>query len=363
MQGEPAQAAWRQWVSQADFDNLDAGSMRLLPLLYRNLEKVDPGHPLLPKLKGTYRKTWCRNQLLFDRMTGLLGALQAAGIETMVLKGGALIPLHYLDFGLRPMQDFDILVPFAQAGPAIEVLTANGYVRHEHTPGEKSLDWLLANGHGGCFQDSSGQEVDLHWHLLPQCVQEDADEDLWLDGVTTVIHGLPVRALNSADQLLHVCAHGLEVNQVPPIRWVADAMIVLRTAAIDWPRLVGQAERRRLTLKLSDALSYLRRALAADIPAEVLLELLNKKLPLAERLVHKIETATWRPGSPVGLLAANCRGYLATARTELQDPSFTGYLRYVQARFDVPYLWMVPGHMAFRAVRTTIRSSWLTLRR
>ena len=37
LQGEGSIAAWKSWADAIDFDQLDAGSQRLLPLLYRNL--------------------------------------------------------------------------------------------------------------------------------------------------------------------------------------------------------------------------------------------------------------------------------------------------------------------------------------
>ena len=79
------------------------------------------------------------------------------------------------------------------------------------------------------------------------------------------------QALNPTDQLLHVCVHGALLNRVPPVRWAADAMQILRTpgAALDWPRLLAHAQRLRLSLSLRATLHYLRTALEAEIPATV----------------------------------------------------------------------------------------------
>jgi len=61
--------------------------------------------PLMVKLKEFYQLTWCENQILFHNMAGLLDRLHNAGIQTMILKGAALLLLYYKDYGLRPMLD------------------------------------------------------------------------------------------------------------------------------------------------------------------------------------------------------------------------------------------------------------------
>ena len=56
--------------------------------------------PLMVKLKEFYQLTWCENQILFHNMAGLLDRLHNAGIQTMILKGAALLLLiiKILDF-------------------------------------------------------------------------------------------------------------------------------------------------------------------------------------------------------------------------------------------------------------------------
>src|SRR5262245_43289127 len=108
----------------ADLDHLDAGSIRLLPLLYRTLERTGGGHDaLLGKLKGVYRHAWYGNQLRLRDTAVVLGELQRRGVDAMLLKGAALTLVHYRDHGLRPMEDVDLLVREAQCQSAIAALT------------------------------------------------------------------------------------------------------------------------------------------------------------------------------------------------------------------------------------------------
>ena len=54
----------------------------------------------------------------------------------------------------------------------------------------------------------------------------------------------------------------------PSLRWIPDSFAVLRApdSEIDWKRLVRQAKRLRATLRVHDALSFLRQELDAPVP-------------------------------------------------------------------------------------------------
>ena len=54
LQGEEAIKAWHKWKSRVDVDQLDPGSLRLLPLLYRNLRTHGVEDPLMNRFKGIY---------------------------------------------------------------------------------------------------------------------------------------------------------------------------------------------------------------------------------------------------------------------------------------------------------------------
>ena len=128
LSGPAALQAWQVWKDQnGDLDRLDSGSRRLLPLLFFNLRANRVSDPQMAPLKALYRQTWYRNQNLFYQIADVLEALRSAGIPTMILKGAALGVLHYGDLGLRPMADFDILVPTAQIEQTYAELGQRGW--------------------------------------------------------------------------------------------------------------------------------------------------------------------------------------------------------------------------------------------
>ncbi len=164
LDGENAIDAWEEWRSRVDADQLDLGSERLLPLVYRNLVNRNVKDPVIGKLKAVYRRTWRDNQLLFHRVSGLLRSFCDAGIETIVLKGAALALLHYKDSGLRPMNDFDVMVRVEQMAAAIDVMRKHGWKPMPRSPEAVADSYLsVVNSHG--FTHASGVECDLQSNL------------------------------------------------------------------------------------------------------------------------------------------------------------------------------------------------------
>lgn len=349
LQGSTAITAWHEWESRVDIDRLDQGSQRLLPLLYHNLHGHHVETPLMGRLKGFYRVTWYRNQIAFHDVAALLTAFHNSGIQTLILKGAALVSLHYKDHGLRPMSDVDILVRSEKASAAINLLVKLGW-----GPKQKPLkvfdDSYFSFRHGHGFEDGNGLQLDLHWHALLECCYKGADDDFWDSAVLTELHGVSTYALNPTDQLLHVCVHGAELNSVPSFRWVADAMMIINTAhsEIDWERLITQAQKRRLILQLSGALSYLRDRLDAPIPSAVLQGLQKTPVSIIEAVEYQSRTRL--PGL-VGAMAKIGFCYLRSSRSKNNSilRTLIDFPKFLRGVWALDHLWQVPFYAASKA--------------
>ena len=195
LRGPAALAAWEAWSAQTDLDSLDAASFRLLPLLYVNLQAEgaerakraaqgagvevrvlrqaqdaqDAGEAQdvqeardrqsLKKLKGIYRYHWSGNQVLFHDAAAVLDRLQAAGVQTLLLMGPALATLYYPNPGLRPVDEFDVLVPLSQAARAAEVLAEAGWQPLLAAPAERLHARLLLHPAGARLRECRRPEV------------------------------------------------------------------------------------------------------------------------------------------------------------------------------------------------------------
>lgn len=305
-QGQAALADWEEWKSEIDIENLDEGSTRVLPLLFRNLKNQDISDPLMSRFTSVHRYFWYRNQMLFSRGAVLLKRFEEAGIETMVLKGAPLIELYYKDKGLRPMNDFDILVPTAQSRRAFNLLWEWGWdpllSPHQDFNGE-FLNFI----HAHAFVKDAELSLDLHRHLLGSFNSDDDDKPFWDGSMPLEVGGAKTRTLNATDLLLHVCIHGVRWQSISPLRWITDAMCILQTSeetaaklaagetspiVVDWDRLIAHAKRERLNLPLHDGVKYLRDSLKAPIPQSAIDGLNALPATRSERVEHE---ATMRP--------------------------------------------------------------------
>jgi hypothetical protein len=339
-----AVAAWQAWSSTVDVERLDEGSFRLLPLLYRNIARLGCASPLMPRLKGVHRQSWYKNQLLFRRIADVLGALEAAGVSTLLLKGIPLTVLYYRDEAVRPMADADVLVRPSDVETTRAVLEQYGW-----HPGRVPLKWPVPYRGSWTFVDHDGRELDLHWHVFPECLYADADDELWAAAQPLCIRGVRTNALCRADQLLHALTHGLHWNPVPSIRWVADALTIIaqRDASMDWERFVTQAETRRFAPVVDVALRYLRDVFDAPVPSTVL-ERLGAR-PISIRL--RVERWSRTDGSVVAGACRTWFGYLRSLDRTREWPGPVGFVRYLRGFWWVDNPWRLPGVIAGKVTR------------
>lgn len=281
-QGKEALEAWHEWQAHVDIDKLDAGSQRLLPLLYDNLQAHAIEHPLMDRFKAIYQQTWCQNQILLYNITDLLRGFHKAGIQKMLLlKGAALMLLHYKDYGLRPISDVDVFIPMAQSSQAIQLLRERHWIAtffsiKSHLT-EKQIAALIYRKTSWQFQNNTGKQFDLHWHVLDNDPIDEADNTFLAAAIPSTLNELPVYALNPTDQLLPICVDGAQWNQLPTLHWIADAMMIFKTSPeIDWERLLMLAEQHRSVLPLRESLNYLSHQMDAPIPPSILQALQNK---------------------------------------------------------------------------------------
>jgi hypothetical protein len=344
--GERAFSAWTEWRRrQPDLDTIETGSYRLLPLLYRNLGPQLAEDPDAGRLKGVYRRSWAANQIGLRVGRRAIDALAEAGIEVLALKGAALISVAYRDPGARPMGDVDLAVPPRRVGEAVRALQRTGLTATEGNP-----ERLLAVRHSLAFRDPDGAEVDLHRGLL---WHPGLDEEFWQGSIEAEVAGAPVRILNPADQLLHVCAHGAAWNPVHPVRWAADAfkLIEVAGAQLDWERLVALARRGRLTVPLADAVDFLAEELEAQVPEGSRRSLARAPVTRTERRAHE---ALARPPSSrrsLTMLAWFRERHRAQAALDGKKPGPAGFVRYMQGFWGLERPSQVPAYAARRLLR------------
>jgi len=280
---DDAAAAWRSWRARNEIGAADPASRRLFPLVERNLRGLDLGGDR-ERLRQVYLQTWIENRRRFHAVRPVLEALAAAGVDIVILKGAALLRFYDGDAGLRPMSDVDVLVRTPDTERAVTVLDSLGYRPAGCAP--ESLERYARQHLPGWSMVADGRpEIDLHWHVLHQSRAATADDAFWEAAEPLELEGLRLKRLSATDQLLHACAHGLERDERGNLRWVTDAMAIVRgaAAALDWQRLRAQAAAHRLVPQLRQCLRYLATAFDAPIPESLLRALDREPVTLLER--------------------------------------------------------------------------------
>jgi hypothetical protein len=304
LKDEQALRAWSELKARTDPSGLDPGSLRLLPLLWHNLgrRKGMEEDASLEAAYASYRGTLAENTFLMHHARSFLEELRSAGCPAMLLKGLALVEGFYVHRGLRPMGDFDILVPEERREEVVSLLQDAGW-KPMSRGRERFTRPYREVVHAHAFSRGSGSSVDLHWHAMEECVWPGADDDFWSGSEKIDFEGVPVAIMNAADQLLHICVHGTKWEAIPTLRWVADADAVIGAAgsALDWDRLAEQAARRNLTLPVKAGLEYLRKLLDAPVPGEVLERLGSIPVPRRELREFRRRTKE-QSGRPLSFL-------------------------------------------------------------
>jgi len=266
-----ARAAWHEWERLSDWkdEQIDAGSHRLLALVYRNMARVYPQNPALPRLKGVYRKAWFENSRLWRLAVPAIQALEPTGMPVMLLKGVSLALLHYRDRGARAMEDVDLLVPQAQADTAAAILEEQGWKSIERA----SAGVVLRYHHSAPLHHADGGRIDLHRFVLAENVDPDVDLPVWRSAQPLPFEGMELLAPSAEDELIIACIHGWRWNTVPPVRWICDVATILQAStAFDWARVVSEARRRRMMYRVGRALAFAS-AYTSHIPPDVLSQL------------------------------------------------------------------------------------------
>jgi hypothetical protein len=261
----PAEQASERWqaLQPLDVTTLELGSFGLLPLLYERLRDAVPDDPRLPRLFGTYRSIWYRNQLLLDRLTVLLPLLrQRAGVEPLLVGGMPAVLRWYPQLGLRPVPQLELIVEPEAVAAAVKVAGYAGWKPAQQAPVFTRL------------RDESGRVLLIH-HGLPLSVAGPLREEgmrLFRERSVQLseVEGAPL-VLDPGDDLLFTCAFGARTTAVPTCQWLIDAHGLLRSGQLPAAEeVVDRARRSHLVVAVRATLAHLAELHGSDLSGELL---------------------------------------------------------------------------------------------
>ena len=351
--GGVARAAWAAWLQavgdpkQALSDGRHA-TAAWLPLLLDGLRRngIAETREVSPYLRAAHVREELRGQTLRGICRGVLSALVAAEIPTVVLGGAALAESVYAQPALRHVHALYLLVRDVDFERAARTLSGAGLSRCAAPDTERVAARL---------QHASGLPVHLRSRLFGPRYHVAPVEELWARSRPHDVAGVAVRILAPADALLYACGAASGSPHRASLQWVSDAwQIVARSAYLDWETFVATAESSRVALPLWVMLHYLAEQLQAPVAPGVL-EHLAAVADQAEPLTREIALLGARVGpggTPRALLRATraWRTRLFVLRfIVLPSPAFllsTGRVRHA---------WVVPAYYLYRPLRIVAR--------
>ncbi len=264
---------WEQWLDHINWNRIDQATRTILPVVLQNLliHDITVAPDVQTYIQKQYFDSYIQNQLVFKQAVTLIQQLQQAGFKTLALKGMPLALQYYNKLGLRFMSDVDLLIPTHQAFDCIAYMQKLDWKPSPRNPENFSNDFIAVS-HGYEFYHSDGRKIDLHWHVMHECCQPNADNDFWEAAIPFNFSGITIHALNPADQLLHTCVHSARFGSSTPLKSLVDVMLIVNRSPVDldWKRLLHQAQKRKIILPVRETLFYVSQYLNARIPNYIL---------------------------------------------------------------------------------------------
>jgi hypothetical protein len=333
--GDPGAAAWAVVRPRIDIDRLPGELHRLIPPLAKALAARGVEDPDLPRLKGVYQFSWYRNQLLLADAAALLGAMEAAGVATMLLRGAAMVVAYHGDAGIRPMNDLDVLVPASQLEHGRRIAAVEGW-----WPVATAIAFERREA-AATLRSRQGRVVRLHWQPSRNMrLPDGAREPFWKRSAEVTVQHTATRVPGPADHLVQACIDGARANSGSNLRWITDVAALLGAVpGPDWDVVVSEARRHHVSLLVAEALRYLAERLAAKVPADTIAALTATPTSARERLAHRLSlTTSPRVPSAAEVLGRFTRltADLPLTRAAATAPAFLEILLGVERRRDLP---------------------------
>lgn len=279
--GSAALEHFSAWNAQINWDDhLNTEEYRLLPQLQRNLSAQGFRHERLGKFKGIGRKAWYNNNLFFHRLAPGIREFRNAGIETILLYGGALALQYDNEYVLDYGADCGILVRGREMHNAFRLLERAGWSAIPAIS-ERALEAYGNARYAHTFQNQNRDRVVLQWQLIPHCNQRDTDAEFWERAQEIKMNDVPARVLHPTDQLLHTCVPGPGARGGSRWQRMSDAMLLLRAASpeMEWEAFVARTRAQRVVVPVREVLTSLAQEFPARIPAPALEKI--EKMPVS----------------------------------------------------------------------------------
>jgi putative nucleotidyltransferase-like protein len=186
-----------------------------------------------------------RMRLLEKRLEESLTALNAAGIEVMLLKGAALASTVYGSFAARPMRDIDLLVKPERADEARALISDLGWAADPELPGDESY---TTHHHLPPLRDTgaSGLRIEIHRALVARGHPfRFSEAEIWSAARVVSVGSARTLVMHPVHHAVHIAIHFAWSHMLKMGAWHAFRDVASLSAAglVDWDDFVRVARR------------------------------------------------------------------------------------------------------------------------
>jgi hypothetical protein len=207
-------------------------------------------------LQAAHYQAIAANTVQRQELGNLLGALERAGVDVVLLKGTALAYTVYDNPASRLKGDIDAWISPEQFPSALAALERLGYRGGDKTDRPRALVFLFGGEHQMVNSTPGTGLIELQWpafrgEWVRQTTQIDHDEIL-RRCLPIMIEGYRARVMAPEDTLIHLCHHQAISHQFsfPRVRGLLDIHLVVERANPDWQEIIARARAWRLATVL-----------------------------------------------------------------------------------------------------------------
>ena len=184
-----------------------------------------------------------RMRLLQNRLEESLAALNAAGIDAMLLKGGALASTVYGSFTDRPMRDIDLLVQPDRANHARALMLDLGWAADPELPDDQSY---ATHHHLPPLRDTgaSGLRLEIHRALAARGHPfRFTEEEIWSEARVVNVGKARALVMHPVHHAVHIAIHFAWSHMLKAGAWHAfrDLAALAAADALIWEDFVRVA--------------------------------------------------------------------------------------------------------------------------
>jgi hypothetical protein len=252
---------------------------RLSGLVYHHLRQTDllctiPDEAAA-ELKATYVQNTVKNIFMRSELRKVLRGLEKNDIPVIVLKGGALLELVYVNPALRYMSDIDLLVPDNLAEEAQSIVRGFGY----HPVGTPEAQERARQNHRhlpSLVNHNRTAAFEVHSHIVTRDSPLRFElEGFWSRATRASIAEQDVLVLAPEDMLTHLAIHFFldrRFRSYAALSQLCDMAEVIRARQedIDWSFLAREAIDNGVRGAVYCGISLAQQLLDAPVPENIL---------------------------------------------------------------------------------------------